>query len=174
MGCLILDQPLAVAKIGPQSDDLFLWSETAAKESIAVKLTDPLRVIHVGLSTGNVLRITCVHEHDLKASSLEDLVNRDPVHARRLHRDRGDPNLLEPVRQSIEISCKTLERANRFVVCILGHSYDMERRADIQTSGVPMNDWQCCRAPRFLLPDHHWVLLEKWLGRRDCGIESLS
>src|SRR5260370_28707332 len=107
-----------------------------------MKLTDPLRVVHVALPTRNVLRVPGVHEHNFETSRLEDLEDGDPVDACRLHRDRRDAHLREPVCESMEVSGEALEGTNRLVVSILRHGNDVERRTDVKPCRMPLNDSQ--------------------------------
>ena len=62
-----------------------------AQEPDAVELTDPLAVRHVALAAGYVLEMPCVHEQDLEAPCLENLVDRDPVDASGFHRHACHP-----------------------------------------------------------------------------------
>ena len=45
----------------------------------------------------------------LESSLLQNLVDRDPVDARRFHRDGLDPRGLKPIRESVKVSGETLE-----------------------------------------------------------------
>jgi len=101
-----------------------------------VELLEPLGVVHVGLPARDILDVARIHQQHLKAAGFEDLEDRNPVHARRLHRDRRDTSLLEPIGQSVEIATERPERANRCVVSITRHRDDVESGADIDAGSL--------------------------------------
>jgi hypothetical protein len=73
------------------------WSKTGTQQTDRVQILKPLAIGDVSLPARNVLHVLCVDQVDFKPASFEDLVDRNPVHAGRLHRDRVNPALLEPV-----------------------------------------------------------------------------
>jgi len=145
MRCRVLDDALTVAEQRPQPRDAIAWTEAAAEKAVFVKLLQPLCVVHVGLAARHVLRVPRVHQQHLEAASLKDLEYRDPVHARRLHRDGGHSDSLEPVGERMQIAGETLERPHRLRVAVRGYRHHVKRRADIQTRRVPMH--RCERSP---------------------------
>jgi len=52
---------------------------------VSVKTLQPLRIADVGLASGYVLGIACIDEKHRKATGVEELEDRDPVDAGRLH-----------------------------------------------------------------------------------------
>lgn len=74
-----------------------------------MELLDPLTVQNVGFAAGNVLDVVRVDEHHLEATFFENLVDRDPVHARGLHRHGLDLTGLKPVRETVQISREGIE-----------------------------------------------------------------
>ena len=58
-----------------------------------VELLQPLGIVHVGLAARDILDVARVHQQHLEAAGFEDLEDRNPVHARRLHGDRRDADL---------------------------------------------------------------------------------
>jgi hypothetical protein len=59
------------------------------------ELADPLRVLDVGLSPGDVVQVLGVEQPALKAI-LERLEDGLPVHARRFHPDQRDREARQP------------------------------------------------------------------------------
>jgi hypothetical protein len=66
-----------------------------------MQVLEPLTIGYVCLPARNVLYVLCVDQIDLESARFQDLINRNPLHARRLHRDRMNPALLQPVGQGM-------------------------------------------------------------------------
>jgi outer membrane protein assembly factor BamA len=58
------------------------------------------------------LHVLCVDQIELESPSFQDLVDRNPIHARRLHRARTSPALLQPVGQRMQIASERGETAD--------------------------------------------------------------
>jgi hypothetical protein len=54
-------------------------------------VAEPLAFLHVGLPPRHVFGVLRVDQHHLDAMLFENVVQRDPIHARRLHRHCIDP-----------------------------------------------------------------------------------
>jgi hypothetical protein len=130
----VLDDALSMTKQRTQSSDALTRSKTGAQQTVLVELLQPLRVVHVGLATRDILGVARVDQEDLEASRFEDLEDRNPIHAGRLHRDGRDANRLEPVSQRVQVAGEAIERPHRLGIAIRGDRGYMERRADIKTS----------------------------------------
>ena len=102
VGGRALDQGLAMAQVGAQGRNGGGGPEAAAQQAHAMQLLQPLAVHDIGLSAGDILHVPSVHEHDRKAPSLENLVERNPVHAGGFH-GHGGHACHQPVRQAMEI-----------------------------------------------------------------------
>jgi hypothetical protein len=139
MGGRVFDHPFSMTQICPQLSDGGAGAKASAKKSVLVKLLQPLSIVDVGLSSRHVLYVPSVHQKDLKASSFENLEDRDPVHARGLHRDCLDSDTREPVRHLVEIATETSERPNRLVVLVAAHGNDMKCRSNVQPRSVLIN-----------------------------------
>lgn len=72
------------------------------------QLAEPLRILDVGLATGNRLDMTSVDERQLEVI-LEDRPHRLPVDAGSLHRNLLDSERLEPVPQCQQSEDRRLE-----------------------------------------------------------------
>ena len=96
----VLHQPFAMAQVRAQPDDAVAGPEAAPEQAILVELLQPLRIVHVALAARDMLDVARVHQQHLEAARFEDLEHRNPVHARRLHGDRRDADLREPIGQA--------------------------------------------------------------------------
>ena len=82
----------------------------------------PLCVVDVGLPTGRVLGITRIDQDDLQAAFFQNFVNGHPVDARRLHRNRRDTDVLEPIREAVQVPGEAAELANRLGIGVCRNS----------------------------------------------------
>ena len=78
-----------------------------------------------------MLGVTGVDQQNLEAALLQELKHRNPVDPGRLHGDRLDPALLEPVRQTIKIIGEGAERADRLRSAIRSDRRDMHLRPHV-------------------------------------------
>jgi hypothetical protein len=84
-----------------------------------------------------MLGVAGVDQQNLETASLQDLEHRNPVG--RLHGDRLDPALLEPVRQTMEIIREGAKRPDRLRGAIRSNRRDMHLRSDVD-GGRPRMD----------------------------------
>ena len=91
-----------------------------------MELLNPLGVVDIRFTSGHILRVTRVYEHDVKATRLENLEQRDPVDTRRLHRDGRNAETTEPIRERVQIRREALERTNRFRIKLLGYRHNVK------------------------------------------------
>src|SRR5271170_2390699 len=96
LGCH-LNQAAAMSPERSYGADEPRWPKTGTEQSNRVEVLEPLAIGYVCLPARNVLHMLCVDQIDLQSPRFQDLVDRNPVHAGRLHRDRMNPALLEPV-----------------------------------------------------------------------------
>src|ERR1035438_8371079 len=92
-----LNQAAAMSPERAYGTDESRWPKAGAEQSNGVEVLEPLTIGYVCLPARNVLYVLCVDQIDLESARLQDLINRNPVHARRLHRDRMNPALFQPV-----------------------------------------------------------------------------
>ena len=116
----VLHQPLPMAQVRAQPDHGVAGPEAAAEQAILMELLQPLRIVHVGLAARDMLDVAGVHQQHLEAPRFEDLEDRDPVHAGRLHGDRRDAGRREPIGQVVEITAEGAEGAHRLLVPVAG------------------------------------------------------
>ncbi len=86
-------EAVTVAQERPDGADRLRGPEGGAEEPHGIQILKPLAVLDIALPARGVLDVAGVHQAHLKAARLEDLVERDPVDAGRLHRHRGDAAL---------------------------------------------------------------------------------
>ena len=132
----IVDQPLAMAQVRAQTHDAVAGTEAPAQQPVLVELLQPLRIVHIRLPTGDVLDVARVDQQHLEPARFENLKDRNPVHAGRLHRDRRDAHRREPIRQLVEIAAEGAEGADRSVVAIARHGDHVKGRADVDAGGI--------------------------------------
>src|ERR1700693_5518993 len=80
-----LDQAAAMSPERSYGADESRWPETGTEESNRMQVLEPLAIGCVCLPARNVLHVLCVDQIDLESPSFQDLVDRNPVHAGRLH-----------------------------------------------------------------------------------------
>ena len=84
----------ALPPVRPHDANLGGRVKRVPEQAVGVELQQPLALLHVALAPGEILGVPRVHQIDLEAPRVEDLVQRNPVDAGRLHRDRGHAALL--------------------------------------------------------------------------------
>jgi hypothetical protein len=90
------DERLAIADQGAQLTDRLRLHEARPHQPVLKQLAEPLGVLDVGLAAGHVLDVLGVNEPELEVV-LEQVIDRPPLDARRLHRDVRDAEPHEPV-----------------------------------------------------------------------------
>ena len=73
------------------------------KKAEGVQLANPLAIQNVRLASRHALQLARFDQLDFEAPRLKHLKHRNPVHARRLHGDRLDTALPEPISQRLQI-----------------------------------------------------------------------
>src|SRR3954468_16675524 len=91
-----------------------------------------------------MLGVAGVDQQNLETALLQDLEHRNPVDPGRLHGDRLDPALLEPVRQTMEIIGEGAERPDRLRGPIRSNRRDMHLRSYVD-GGRPRMDGDIAR-----------------------------
>jgi hypothetical protein len=79
-----------------------------------------------------------IDEGALKAAGLKNLKQRNPVHARRFHHDRGDPTGCSPVGEAIHIAGKGTKFLDRLGITVCRHTDPMLLRSSINACGMGM------------------------------------
>ena len=115
LACALLDLRLAVADDVAQLAQRPRWHEARAHQSVLDQLADPLRVLDVGLASGDVAQVTRVQQPALELV-LEQEVDGAPVDTGRLHPDHRHGEAAQPVgerqeprgrgRKRVRLSCR--------------------------------------------------------------------
>ena len=53
----VVDQPLAMAEVGAQTDHTIMGTKASAQEPMLVELLQPPRIVHIRLAAGDVLHV---------------------------------------------------------------------------------------------------------------------
>jgi hypothetical protein len=109
----------------------------------------------IGLAAWHIPGVLCVDQHNLNAMLFQNVVQRDPVHARRLYGYCVDPAGPQPFRHLVQGSRPATEFPYRIFITIRRHRHKMTLITNVNTSGVGMNDRQsriARRCARFIRP----------------------
>src|ERR1017187_7453633 len=90
--------------------------ERVLQQPIDLQLQQPSAFLDVALAARHVLGIPRVHQEHPYAALLQNVVQRDPIHPRRLHGDGLNATALQPVRQGYQIPGKATEATYRLRV----------------------------------------------------------
>lgn len=104
-----------------------------------MQILQPLAVGDIGLAARHMLYVAGVDETDFEPPILENLEERDPVHARRLHGDGANATPCEPIGQRVQILREHLKLPDRCGVTVGGHSDVDEPGADVDARRVGTN-----------------------------------
>ena len=80
--------------VGPQDANRGGGMKRIAEEPVGVEFQQPLALLDIGLSAGEVLGVPRIHQIDLQPPRLEDLIHGNPIDTGRLHRDGRHATLL--------------------------------------------------------------------------------
>jgi len=111
MRCALTDELLACPRQHPQLLDRRRRHEAAADQAVREQVGNPRGVVDVGLTSGHVLHMHGVREHQLELA-IEDVPDRPPVHAGGLHRHMGHVERRQPLRQQQQLAGRRAERSN--------------------------------------------------------------
>ena len=101
---------LAGPQQGPQLLRRSVRHEARADQAVRQQLSQPSRIVHVGLAPWHVLHVRGVRQDQLEIAVRQHMPDRLPIHARRFHRDMRAPVLAKPVRQLQKTLRGRLER----------------------------------------------------------------
>jgi hypothetical protein len=78
----------------------------------------------------------------MEAARLEQLIQRDPVHAGGLHGHGVDAAGIEPIGQTMQIDSEAGELAHGFVITVRRHGHIVRGSADVDAGGIGVGDRQ--------------------------------
>lgn len=135
-----------MAQDRPYPADLPDGAEAAAQQSAAQKALPPLAVELVGLGASfHVFEIAGVYDSDFQAGVLENLIQVDPVYARRFHGDGLHAQLEEPVANGSQIVGVGLEALDVALAELLRDAHPMLARADIHEGRQGLQSFETAR-----------------------------
>ena len=134
----------------------------------------PRGIADIRLAARDVLGVTGVDDHHLEAALIEDLVERDPVDAGRLHRHRLDPALLEPVGQAMQVGGEGPEGPHRLGIAAGTDRCHVQGGADVNGGRMGMDRGNVPRRAGVLPSRHGRHLLWTRVEGRGCAKESIS
>jgi hypothetical protein len=102
------------------------WAERPAEQPVGHELLQPLAVQHIGLAPRDVLHMTRIDQKNREAARLQQLVQRDPVHAGGFHGDGVDAAGLEPIGDGVQVDREARKLAHRFIVAIRRHGHKVD------------------------------------------------
>ena len=104
--------------------------EAAAQQAVLEQLGQPGGVTHVGLAPGQDLDVAGVDQQQLEAPLLEDVPDRLPVLAGRLHHDLGDALGGQPLGECLELAGERAERPDLLAptAAVIGDPHTGHRR----------------------------------------------
>lgn len=105
-----------------------------------MQVLDPLAVRNIRLSSGNVLDVVGVYDPNVNFSLLQNLEQGNPIHARRLHRDRPNPALLQPVGQPLQIGREGLKALNGFRVSVARYGNEYLRCTNVDSGSIGLDN----------------------------------
>ena len=124
------------------SDDAVGGAEAPAQEPQDVQVPEPFTVGDITLPAGEILDVAGVDEDHLKAARVEDLEDRDPIHAGRFHRHVRDAAGRQPLGQSVQIAGECREGLDGRGIAIRRHGDDVLGRATIDAGGVRVESFE--------------------------------
>ena len=120
-------------------------AETPAEQTEDVQVPKPFAIGDVTLAAGKILHVARIDEDHLEAAGLEDLEDRDPVHAGGFHRHVRDPTGTQPGGEPMQIPGKRRERAHGCRVAIGRHGDEVFCGPAIDPGGMRMQTFKRIR-----------------------------
>jgi hypothetical protein len=148
-----LNQAAAMSPERSYGADESRWPKTGTEQSNRVQVLEPLAIGYVCLPARHVLHVLCVDEVNFEATRFQDLMDRNPVHAGRLHRNRMYPALLQPVGQRMQIASESGKAADRVWISISADGDEQLTCTYIDSRRIRMQDRQSV-ASSFALLGH--------------------
>lgn len=107
-----------------------------------MKVLDPLAIRNVRLSSWGILNVVSVDEANVDFPLLQNLEQRNPVHARGLHCDRSNAAFLQPFSQPVQIDGEGLKTSNRFRIPVGRYGHEYLRCTNIDSGCVGLDNRQ--------------------------------
>ena len=134
-------------KYAPRADLLLRSAAAARRKAWAARLTQRLVLPLITLPPVMLVpgykpsqEVKCLNHRE--AARLQQLEQRDPVHAGGFHGDGIDLARREPIGQGIEVSREAGKLVHRLVVSIRGHGHEVGGASDVDAGGIGVGDRQ--------------------------------
>ena len=134
-----LDEGSAVAGVSSGGTGVFIRMERAAQEAEGMKLLDPLAILNIRFTTGDIFEMMSIDEFDIKAAVIKDFKDGYPVDAGGFHGDGGDAAGREPIGELMEVGGKGGEGTDGLVITVRGNTDPDFGGTDIETGGVKVD-----------------------------------
>jgi hypothetical protein len=128
--------------VGAKNANLGWWLERVIQQPVGVQLQQPLTLLHVALTSRQVLRVSRIDQIHFKATVFQNLVEGNPIHPSRLQGDRLYSTALQPFRQTVQVCGKTLKPAYRFWISVWPHGSVMRAVPHIDSCRMRMKYFQ--------------------------------
>src|SRR5215217_703076 len=109
---------------------------------MGVKLQQPLALLHIALPARQVLGMPGIHKKYLESKLLQDVVQRNPINACRLHCDRLHAATAQPLCHSVEIRCEARKPSYWFRIPVGTNGYVVTLISDVDPRRIRMNNLQ--------------------------------
>jgi len=114
-----------------------------------VGLLQPLTIGEISLSAGDMLDLPGVGQKDLKATRLQDLKQRNPIHPGRFHRHGLNATRRQPLGQGLQISGEGVKASHRLLVPIRRDRDVAFGRPDVDAGGIQVESLKAGRQRLF-------------------------
>src|SRR4030095_4460054 len=131
-----LNEVFTMPHQGTNFTDGLFGAKVCLQYADRVQVLKPLAIQNIGFTSGNMVDMLSVDQMHFNAPSLQDLKQRNPVNPSRFHRHGVHVALLQPIRQLMQVFCKSRKRSYRFGIAI---GWDCNKdlcRSDINTTGI--------------------------------------
>jgi hypothetical protein len=112
VSCVLVRELLAGAHQGPHLLGLSGRYEARPDQAVSEKFGEPHGIVDVGLAARHVLHMRGIRQYQLELAVIQDMPDRFPVDAGRLHRHMRAFVGSQPLGQSQKLRCRCPEGAN--------------------------------------------------------------
>ena len=134
------DHIVAMPHQRPYCADLRIRTERRMQQAQRMQLLDPLAFMKISALARHVLHIPRVHQTRFNSVLLQHVVHRNPIHASRLHRCRGDATTDQPFGHLVQIAGERFALADRMLIPLRRHGHKDLSGSDVDASGVRLKD----------------------------------
>jgi hypothetical protein len=107
-----------------------------------VQFQQPLTLLHIRFSSGNVLGPTRIHQVHFQTLALQNVIHRDPVHPGGVQHHRADAAALQPPRHLFQCRCPRPEFPHWLRVSSGWYGHVMALVPHINVGRIPIHNFQ--------------------------------